>query len=173
MAFAVGIALVITSCGRASTTQATTAKPSLPPTVFTFASVSGEFIGGGRIATFTPPAAEFRLDGNISSARVTVRSGDEDWDIELAAPTGQVLHVGTYSGAVRAPLQGGSAPGLDVYGDGRGCNSLYGDFVIKQLAQDSLGHLTRLEATFTQHCESVDAPALRGTIKYTPPAASN
>ena len=49
---------------------------------------------------------------------------------------------------------------MDVFGDGRGCDSTSGSFVVKELAYDN-DALAAYRATFEQHCEGGD-PALLG-----------
>ena len=83
----------------------------------------------------------------------------------LAPPSGQQLHVGTYTDAQRAAFRDPGHPGLDVSGDGRGRNTLTGSFTIPQLVVDATDAVTALAATFPQHCEGA-APALHGTIRY-------
>jgi hypothetical protein len=63
-------------------------------------------------------------------------------------------------------------PGLDVSEEGRGCNNVFGSFVIKTISADTLGTVNRLDATFTQHCESPDAPPMTGVVKYRAPTSA-
>ena len=88
------------------------------------------------------------------------------WDLEFAASRGQQLHTGSYANAQRAPFRTGTAPGLDVGGEGRGCNNLFGSFTISRLVVDSQGNEQSFEATFEQHCEQPTAPALRGYVRF-------
>jgi hypothetical protein len=106
------------------------------------------------------------MSGTASYLTMTVTSGSEVWRINLAAPSGETLHPGTYYNAERAGFRTGRAPGLDVNGDGRGCNDVYGNFAINQIATDSSGNVTLLDATFTQNCESGTAPPLNGIVRY-------
>ncbi|HVY28091.1 MAG TPA: hypothetical protein VHB79_16150 [Polyangiaceae bacterium] len=79
---------------------------------------------------------------------------------QLDAP----LAVGEYLGAERYPFETYLKPGLDVTGDGRGCNTLTGKFVIKKLVW--LGPtLSVVDVAFEQHCEGGSA-AVRGCLHY-------
>jgi hypothetical protein len=82
--------------------------------------------------------------------------------------SGQSLHVGTFAGAQRFAASG--IPGLDVSGEGRGCNHSYGNYTILSMATDANGVITELDATFTQHCERLKAAALTGEIRLNAPA---
>lgn len=87
-----------------------------------------------------------------------------NWHLWLQAPPGQQLAVGTYDGALRAGTPIGSAPGLDLSGDGRGCNAVTGTFTISQLALGANGSVDSLNATFLQHCEGDDTTATSGRV---------
>jgi hypothetical protein len=140
---------------------------------YAFISAPGDFIGQGQAQTLTPPAWSFAASqGNLGSTgmAVSVRSGSGaglvDWTIEMAPPVGESLHVGTYTNAMRAAFRQGGQPGLDVFGDGRGCNNVFGSFTVSELEIGADGIVRAFEATFTQHCESVAAPALNGHVRF-------
>jgi hypothetical protein len=95
-----------------------------------------------------------------------VSTADTWWTVELAAPAGEQLKPGVYRNAERAAFRTGRSPGLDVSGDGRGCNEVYGQFSVNQIETDTSGAITVLDASYTQHCENADAPALKGVVKY-------
>src|SRR5207249_6730494 len=103
------------------------------------------------------------VGGGGSSLSATVRVGEEFWNVSLSAPSGQELQPGTYSGAQRSP--DGTHPGLDMFGDGRGCNQTYGSFVVNKIREDINGVLAQLDVKFEQHCESLSAPPLTGWIR--------
>lgn len=133
------------------------AKSTTPPSTFlSFASTPGDWVGGGQTqrynfstgswtATASPNRNEIHVsyDGGISTW----------WHLDLSAPQGQALAVGTYENATRWPFQASTAPGLSFTGSGRGCNTSRGRFVIHDLAIDPQGQVHRLHATFRQHCE--------------------
>ena len=138
---------------------------------------AGDYISGGRSYTYSPADSRLSFTGTRRgiAARV-VGSGGDDWSADLEPADGDILAVGTYTGASRYPFNG-TGPGLDVRGNGRGCNTLTGSFTIKQISFSRVdGSLERLLATFEQHCEGKE-PALRGELAYrtasdvTPPAA--
>lgn len=127
---------------------------------FSFLSADGDYIGGGSSADYT--GSNVVVNGSQGVADVDAGP----WTLNLSAPTGGLLVPGTYVGATRYPFNSSSEPGISVYGDGRGCNNDYGTFTIYQIASDSTGALSQLNATFEQTCESATAPALVGFIRF-------
>lgn len=69
-----------------------------------------------------------------------------------------------YENATRYPFQSPTLPGLDVSGDGRGCNTLTGRFDILEISYAS-GQISSFAADFEQHCEG-GTPALFGSVRY-------
>ncbi|SEL75368.1 hypothetical protein SAMN05444354_108109 [Stigmatella aurantiaca] len=87
------------------------------------------------------------------------------WDIAFSTQQlGTPLAVGLYTNAQRAPFADPGHPGLSVSGDGRGCNTLAGEFQIHDIVWDSVG-LLKLSASFLQRCEA-GTPVLRGMVAY-------
>jgi hypothetical protein len=103
---------------------------------------------------------------------VTMRtdaSSTDYWMLDFAAPPGQALTAGSYSGVARAGAsQSPGQPGLDVSGLGRGCNMLGGDFTVFDAAFGPYGYVERFHATFEQHCE-FGGPALHGEVSVSSP----
>ncbi|MGW7268530.1 hypothetical protein [Streptomyces sp. NPDC054842] len=137
-----------------------------PVTRYSHTSEAGDSVGQGGSVVFTPRTATITAQGTAESVRVRVSGDTGWWDVELAAPAGEKLHPGVYRDAERAAFRTGRAPGLDVYGDGRGCNEVHGQFSVNQIETDASGAVTVLDATYTQRCERADAPALKGVVKY-------
>jgi len=95
-----------------------------------------------------------------------IYDGHGYWTLDFAAPNNAPLAVGVYENATRWPFQSSVLPGLDISGDGRGCNELSGNFEVLEVeySQDNQS-LVRFAANFTQHCENSPAP-LEGSIYY-------
>ena len=100
------------------------------------------------------------------------------WSLEFG--TNKVpaeLVVGSYTDVQRAAFAEAGHPGLDVGGDGRGCNAISGLFNITALETDcfvnsmgdQLPRVTKFAADFEQHCERGTSYA-KGTITFTAPA---
>lgn len=137
-------------------------------------SEAGDWVGQGQEQLFT--TANSTIGGALrgSTFGAAVYLANTFWSVGVAAPEGQPLVVGSYSGAYRLPFRPAGSPGLEVYGEGRGCNTLGGYFDVTELAFSSLGEITVFDATFRQHCEGL-APALYGRIRVEspPPAPGN
>jgi hypothetical protein len=138
-----------------------------------FSGDQGDYISGGRAYAYSIEAKD-RLtvngseDGNHVSVSVSGFNSDW-WSLDLAAPSGQSLAPGIYDGATRWPFQG-AGPGLDLSGNGRGCNTLTGTFTIQNVVFGPRGYVQTLDATYEQHCEG-GATAARGEIHIANPAA--
>ena len=125
-----------------------------------------DYIGQGQNYLYTDANATFYINNNDdNSIKLAVITPDTSWFLDLAAPGNATLQPGTYEGAMRYPGQPADKPGLDFYGDGRGCDSLTGRFDIFEMTYDSDGEVTALNVSFEQHCDG-KAPALRGQLSY-------
>ena len=120
-------------------------------------SDAGDYIGQGQTYRFGPPGHEISWSG--TPERLTLLAGGFHADFE--APDGQVLSAGVTYSARRYPFNGGGA-GLNVDGQGRGCNVLTGSFTVDEIAFASDYTLRTFKVRFEQHCENAQ-PALRGT----------
>jgi hypothetical protein len=158
--------------GSSAATAAPVATGSL-----TMTSDSGDWVGAGLTYDYSTAAgdsfgASGRDDGGYISISVNAANG-EWWILDFAAPSGQALAPGTYLGATRAPFHGPDEPGLEVFGNHRGCNTLTGSFTINAVEFGPSGYVQTFDATFEQHCEGAE-PALRGHVVIAnppPPAA--
>jgi hypothetical protein len=130
-----------------------------------FRSDPNDYIGGGKSWTFGAADGLFTARMNNSSDVSIHFRGDDSWDFIFDAPEGERLAPGNYLNATRAPFHSPVKPGLEVSGAGRGCNTLAGQFNIRQIRYTGL-KLERLLVDFEQHCEG-GAPALYGTVDLT------
>jgi hypothetical protein len=136
----------------------------------TMYSDTGDYIGQGQQQVFTPASSTISVTGNPGDLTVNVNSPG-GYTMEFAAPQGQTLQTGVYDGAARAPFRAGQEPGIDISGDGRGCNTDQGRFEIKDIDFDSGGALSRLWLVYEQHCEGA-VPALFGEVRINEPPDS-
>lgn len=89
------------------------------------------------------------------------------WDLYLdSTKLDAPLAVGVWNDAERWPFQSADTPGLDVSGDGRGCNMLTGAFQIETLAVTG-GSVTELTVSFVQYCDG--GGPLNGCVHYEAP----
>jgi heat shock protein HslJ len=71
-----------------------------------------------------------------------------------------------YDNAQRYPFESVGDPGLSIFGNGAGCNTVTGSYQVEELTLTAGGG-TSFTATFEQHCEGA-APALRGCVHVRP-----
>ena len=107
------------------------------------------------------------LQGNSYSYRTplqAIRVTGDRYEVDVYAGPWRlaISHRPLRRGHFRAPMV--PAAGLDLSGDGRGCNSVTGSFTIKRVKIDKRG-VKLFAASFVQHCEGGD-PAARGTLTY-------
>src|SRR5262249_15729600 len=102
------------------------------------------------------------FDNGVS---ISYAGGGHWWYLDFPAPFDAPLTPGTYLNATRWPFQAAGVPGLNVSGDGRGSNTLTGNFTVTQALYAADGTVLRFAASFEQHSEGM-APALTGTINY-------
>jgi Ca2+-binding RTX toxin-like protein len=92
------------------------------------------------------------------------------WVLEFGANAlGQNLLPGSFSDAQRATFASAGHPGLDIFGNGRGSNQVFGSFTVHTINVDYSGVtpvLLSFSASFEQHSENPSAPALTGNIVY-------
>ncbi|PWR05314.1 hypothetical protein DKT68_27385 [Micromonospora acroterricola] len=92
------------------------------------------------------------------------------WTIDLSAPVGQSLAVGTYTGATgntyESPL-----PGIALSGNDRICSyGQTGSFTVTDISWGPYGYLERFDATFEQRCNYSTGSA-RGEVHVANPPA--
>jgi hypothetical protein len=136
------------------------------PTFLWFAS-HGEFVGLGLTRLYRQTDAEF--GANVTARRILIGVRGRDgklWSLSLGAPTGQSLGVGRYDNVGRPETATRAL--LDFSGDGRGCNNTFGRFEILDIAFTA-SSVSRMHATFEQHCEGPTASPLLGEVWYVAP----
>lgn len=154
-----------------------------PPTVtqLSMTGEQGDYIGGpnnyfyaGTDGNFNASAADNNKDGLVDSVNLSMTqfniSNGHWWylDFNTHSVPGQNLVPGYYPDAQRAPFTSSGHPGLSISGNGRGCNTLTGNFTVHEAEFDYTGPTPTVigfTASFEQHCEGGTA-ALVGTIYY-------
>jgi hypothetical protein len=117
------------------------------------------------LGTFVPSAYSTTDDVSIWITPSDPGQGSW-WDVQLSSrELAQPLTTQVYEGAQRAPFASPGHPGIDIGGDGRGCNTISGRFQIHDLAWRGTT-LSQLTATFEQFCEQSPTNVLRGCIHY-------
>ncbi len=124
-----------------------------------FISSPGDSIGQGQ-TYFTQDKTQFSVSG--TSPHITVAAFG--FTFNFSGPGGTNLTVGAYPNSIRWPFNG-SSPGLDISGNGRGCNTDCGSFQINELNTNSVGQVDRLWLTYSNRCECSLSP-MTGDIRY-------
>jgi Calx-beta domain len=137
--------------------------PNVNVSVLAMSSQPGDYIGGGQLYLYTIADGTFNASRNYDNGVSVGVQALDTWTLDFAAPNNATLTAGTYTNAMRFPFQSGGAPGLDVSGAGRGCNTLTGQFVVTKVSY-SLTGVSGFGADFEQHCEGF-VPALFGSIR--------
>jgi len=125
----------------------------------------GDFVGDGRDWSYSPTNASIVVTGNHSLITTDIDANNGDWwNLVFQAPADDILAPGATFNATRYPFNNGGA-GMDVSGEGRGCNVLSGTFTVKKIAFAPDATPRYLGIDFVQHCENA-TPAFHGTLEY-------
>jgi hypothetical protein len=103
--------------------------------------------------------------GYYGAAPKTIGFVADGYNIQFDGAGDSDLVVGAYNGAVRYPFNSASEPGLDVSGNGRGCNTVSGEFFIDDIASSGTT-LTRFAARWVHRCEGGTLYPAYGWITY-------
>jgi hypothetical protein len=130
----------------------------------------GDYIVGNQTLTFLPSNASISVTGGIGGVHVSLNTPGfgHFWYLDFVPPSTLPLTAGDWGSATRYPFESPTKPGLDVSGDGRGSNTLTGDFEILEEAFDSSGNITSFDALFEQHSEGA-VPAAFGRVRFNAP----
>jgi hypothetical protein len=133
-----------------------------PSTGASFVSEAGDFLGQGEIYEF-PTVTYTGLRAGYPT--FSVSNSTDQFDVWFAAPAGEALVPGAYTDAENFDLRSAGFPGIDVFGDGRGCDQIVGSFTVYDATYDGNGDVLSFAAQFFIHCEG-HYPALMGNISY-------
>ena len=139
-----------------------------PVTVLVLNSQPGDYIGQGQSLSFTPADGTFAVSSSGSTVTLSFHNSDysQSWYLDFGTPVSGKFAKGEYVGATRTAFRSPTRPGVDVFGDGRGCNTDSGQFLVSDFILAPDGTVSRVAVDFEQHCESPSAPALYGSIRY-------
>jgi hypothetical protein len=129
-------------------------------------SETGDWVGAGRHRFYLSGSDSVTVSGNTRFLTVSVSGGSlgDSFSLDFAAPPGESLRPGLYLNAERAVFRDAGRPGIDIGGDGRGCNTITGRFDVKDLQTTANGTIQRLWLTYEQHCDG-GTPALFGEVR--------
>ncbi|HEY7947055.1 MAG TPA: choice-of-anchor D domain-containing protein [Acidimicrobiales bacterium] len=130
-----------------------------------FDSEAGDSLGAGREIGFSN-VAYTGLRRGYPTFRVA--NGQDEFHLMFAAAAGSPLVPGTYDDAQRFDVRAAGHPGLDISGDGRGCDVVSGRFIVDDATYDAGGKPLTFAVRFEEHCEGA-AAALFGFLDYHAP----
>jgi hypothetical protein len=126
-------------------------------------SEPGDDVGLGGSYLYSQANAQITMTASGALATVHV-DGDKVWHGAFEGMSFQTrLEPGYYGDLQRYPFHNETKGGMDWSGDGRGCNTLSGWFVVDSVTYDG-SVLTALELRFEQRCDGSEA-ALHGAIR--------
>jgi parallel beta-helix repeat protein len=123
-----------------------------------FISQPGDYIGQGQTHV-TTNTADFSFSGTGGS----IGAEAFGYGFTFTPGTG-TFGVATYANATRWPFNGGN-PGIDISGNGRGCNNECGTFQILEFHTNDNGQVDRLWLTYSNSCECFNAP-MTGELRF-------
>ena len=143
-------------------------------------SETGDYIGQGQIYALDENDGTFTASVNYDNGiNVNFTGPTGSFGLNFAPKEGADFIMGPYPGATRFPFQSPTTPGMNASGFGRGCNESFSDFTVLEVVTDNNDNVISFAADFTQHCGSIDAPALTGEVRFNsagqpfPPAPDN
>lgn len=127
--------------------------------------------------------SDFNSGTPESGVRISYNDGNY-WNFSFAAPSydpvtntndGQALQVGYYDRATRFPFNSPTRPGLDISGNGRSNNTLYGWFNVLEISYGATGQLESFAVDFRQYDEArgPNGPSLYGSLRFNSDIAIN
>jgi hypothetical protein len=140
-----------------------------PRTLAIFDGAPGHFVSGGGKRVFSPPNSQWSVTAFNGGSTIDIsidaaESGAQvTWFLQLIAPLGKTLRVGSYAAPPRLDFD---LPRMFFGGDGRACAAT-GSFTIHELDIDPYtGAVTRLAADVVHHCDAATNPMMVASIQY-------
>ena len=148
---------LVAACAFACAAQAATS--------ITLSGQPGDYILGGQQRSFGAADGTYTVSAATDSVFISFfQSGSAFWNLNFANANGAPLGAGTYERARRIPAVSPGHPGLDVNGEGRGCNQTTGRFIVREIERATDGSIVKFAADFEQHCEGLSR-ALFGGVR--------
>ena len=141
--------------------------------VLYYTSSPASWIGQGWTRTLTPAngltftAYPYLNQGTYTNdVHIALRSLTVACDLDFIGPNHSLVTLGDYPDAQRFPFEVAGNPGLAFAGDGRGTNSLTGDFQVLEATFDSGGNVLSFAADFIQYEDGIADEWDQGSIRF-------
>ena len=164
------LALVVCCAAVAVSTSSAGVVASI--TAFTVDGQPGSYVGDGQSYVFTPQNESFTANQYGDGFQECV-NGDHFYCALVTPPTGEQFVVGTTYQTSR--MHTDTTAGLDVFGDGAGCNESHGTLTIHELslATDPMV----IAASYQVYCDAAPTPVsgelrFNSTVGYTAASVS-
>jgi hypothetical protein len=131
-----------------------------PVSYLRFESSMGDHIGQGK--SYAYEKGELSLMASQGGVQCQVAPFG-NWTLLFGAGRGRNLDVAEYRGAKRHPFSDES-PGIELNGNGRGCNMISGEFRVWEFEQKG-NSVVRFAVDFVQRCEE-KMPPIVGMLRY-------
>ncbi|HZZ92511.1 MAG TPA: VCBS repeat-containing protein [Usitatibacter sp.] len=146
------VSAVLTIGGVQASFEVVTVDPGAALSGFHFVDYTSGVSGAGQVTEGFAPGWTVSAAAYPSQVNVAVSSASSGYGMTFLAPSGAPIAPGAYENAARAAFAGAS-PGLEVTGNGFGCNTISGRFVILELTVAN-GTLQSFAADFEQYCDA-------------------
>ncbi|MDG4759995.1 hypothetical protein [Micromonospora sp. WMMD710] len=168
---AVGLALTVAAFGTLAVAAPAQAKAPQSASLTVTGDPDDPITEGGSFSFATASGDGFNVWGTPNHLTVQVFDPPAGpWTIELSAPVGQPLTVGTYTGATEY-LYESPLPGIALTGNDRICPfGQTGSFTVTDISWGPHDYLERFDATFEQRCNYSTGSA-RGEVHVAFPPA--
>lgn len=131
------------------------------------------YVGQSDVYRYSPYNGNFTASRNfdngvsIGFSGTNPIFGSDWWGLDFVAPNDALLTPGTYVNATRYPFQATTVPGLSAGGNGRGYNTLTGEFTINQIEYGSGTSIVSFDATFRENGDGDPVTeSFRGRVRY-------
>jgi len=140
--------------------------PNVTPSIGNYVyleSEAGDWIGAGGTYLYTPANAAISVTSQGAGLAV-ILDFDGYWQGRFQGMSVLPLFAPGYYGGLQTNPANPARGTLDWSGEGRGCNTLTGWFVVDSVTYSS-GVLMAIDLRFEQHCGG-EAPALHGQVHW-------
>lgn len=131
----------------------------------------GNYIGQSDYYYYSQESGNFSASKNFDNG-VSIDFSEPNfsghwWGVNFSAPGDALLTPTTYLNATRWPFQAAASPGVSASGDGRGYNTLTGEFTVNQVVYGTGNNIVSFDATFRENGDGDPASeSFRGRVRY-------